>query len=140
MSKGNSAETDLLKLIFNGTSWANLADNTATSPATSLTIALHTADPGEAGTQLTNEATFTGYSRVLVARSTLGWTVAAGACNPVSNIDFPICTGGSNTITHFSIGTGVGDYLIYSGTVSPNISVVGGVVARLTTASSITED
>lgn len=140
MSKGNSAETDILKLIFQAVSWANLADNTATSPATTLTIALHTADPGEAGTQATNEATYTSYARVSVNRNAGGWSVASGSCSPVANIDFPQCTGGTNTITFFSIGTGTGNYLIYSGAVSPSISVVNGVVPRLTTASTITED
>lgn len=141
MSKSNSAETDLLKLIFNATSWANLADNTATSPATNLTIALHTADPGEAGTQSTNEISYTGYARVNVVRTSSGWTVASGSCSPVANIDFGQMTAGAGgTVTYFSIGTGTSNYMIYSGTVTPNISVVNGVVPRLTTASTITED
>lgn len=33
MSKGDTFENDLLKLIFNATAIANLADNAATSPA-----------------------------------------------------------------------------------------------------------
>jgi hypothetical protein len=140
MSKSNAAETDLLKLIFNAVNWANLADNTATSPATTLTIALHTADPGEAGNQSTNEATYTSYTRITVARTSGGWTVSGNSCSPVANMDFPQATGGSNTISYFSIGTGVSNYMIYSGTVTPNISVVSGVVPRLTTASTITED
>jgi len=141
MSMGNSAETSLLQLIFNATSWANLADNTATSPAANLTIALHTADPGEAGTQSTSEISYTGYARVNVVRTSSGWTVSAGSCSPVANIDFGQMTAGAGgTVTYFSIGTGTSNYLIYSGTVTPNISVVNGVVPRLTTASTITQD
>jgi hypothetical protein len=140
MSKSNAAETDVLKLLFQAATWANLADNAASSPAVSLYIALHTADPGEAGTQLTNEATFTSYARKPVTRSSVWWAVASGICNPVFAIDFPQCTGGSNNITYASIGTGVSDYLIYSGPLSPTVSVVSGVVVRLTTATSIIED
>ena len=140
MSKGNSAETDILKLIFTATAWAHIADNAASTPATVLTLALHTADPGEAGDQTTSEATYTGYARLSVARSTLGWTCASGSCSPVNSLDFPNCTGGSNTISYWSIGTGTANYLIYSGTVTPNISVVAGVVPRLSIASTITED
>ena len=51
MSKGNTFELDLLALIFNATAIANIADNAAASPLTSLYVALHTADPGEAGSQ-----------------------------------------------------------------------------------------
>lgn len=143
MSKGNTFENDLLKLIFNATAIANLADNAASSPLTNLSVALHTADPGEAGTQSTSEATYGSYARVSVARTTGGWTASsAGSTSPVANIDFPQATSGSETITHFSIGpTGGGaTKIFYSGTVTPNIVVSTGVTPRLTTASTITED
>ena len=92
MSKGNTFETDILALIFNATAIADLAENDATSPATNLSVALHTADPGEAGTQATRETAYTGYARVNVARTSGGWTVAAGSVSPVANIDFGECT------------------------------------------------
>ena len=142
MSKGDAFENDLLKLILNGTAIANIADNAATAPLTNLQISLHTADPGEAGVQTTNEATYTGYARVAVARTSGGWTVTGASASPVANIDFPACTAGSNTITHFAVGTaasGAGK-ILYSGTVSPSIAVSAGVTPRLTTASTITED
>lgn len=140
MTKSNAFETDMLELFFNATDLANLADDTVTSPAANLTIALHTGDPGEAGTQSTSEATYGGYARVNVARTSGGWTVAGNSVSPVANIDFAEATSGVETITHFSVGTGVGNYLMYSGTVTPNISVVTGVTPRLTTASAVTED
>lgn len=140
MGKSTSSGTDVLKLIFNATSWANLADNTATSPAANLTIALHTSSPGVGGTQSTNEISYTGYARINVVRTSSGWTVASASCSPVANIDFGQMTAGAGgTVTHFSIGTGTSNYMIYFGTVTPNISVVNGVVPRLTTASTITE-
>src|SRR3990167_3487287 len=122
MSKGNTFEDDFLKLIFNATAIADLAENDTTSPATTLSVALHTADPGEAGSQLTNETAYTGYARVTVARTTGGWTVTSGSVSPVANIDFGECTASQGAaITHFSVGTGVANKLLYSGTVSPNI-------------------
>jgi hypothetical protein len=142
MSKSNAFENSLLKLIFNATAIANLADNAASSPLTSLYVSLHTADPGEAGDQSTSEATYTGYVRVAVLRTSGGWTVTNNSVSPVANIDFANCTGGTNTITYFGVGTastGAG-VLYYSGTVSPSISVSSGVTPRLTTASTITED
>jgi hypothetical protein len=142
MSKSNAFENSLLKLIFNATAIANLADNAASSPLTNLYVSLHTADPGEAGDQSTSEATYTGYARVAVARTTGGWTVTANSVSPVANIDFNACTGGSSTVTYFGVGTsstGAG-VLYYSGTVTPSIAVTNGVTPRLTTASTITED
>lgn len=142
MSKGNTFETDWLGLIFNATAIANIADNAAASPLTNLFVSLHTADPGEAGTQSTSETTYTGYARVSVARTSGGWTVAAGSVSPVANIDFGACTAGTATITHFGVGvaTSGATKLLYSGTVTPNISVSAGVTPRLTTASTVTED
>lgn len=140
MSKGDTFENDLLKLIFNAIAIADLAENDATSPAVNLSVALHTADPGEAGSQLTSEAAYMGYARVNVARTPGGWTVTGNSVSPAANIDFPQATAGSETITHFSVGTGVADKLLYSGTVTPNIVVSNGVTPRLTTASTITED
>jgi len=142
MSKGNTFENDLLKLIFNATTINDLAENDTTSPATNLYVSLHTADPGEAGDQTTSEATYTSYARVAVARTTGGWTVTNNSVSPVAAITFPAGTGGSGTVTHFAVGTqssGAGK-LLYSGTVTPNIVTGNGITPQLTTSSAITED
>lgn len=142
MSKGNTFENDLLKLIFNATAIANMADNAASSPLSNLYVSLHTADPGEAGAQNTNEATYTSYARVAVARTSGGFTVTNNSVSPAADVTFPACTGGPETITHFGIGTassGTGK-LLYKGTVSPNIAVSNGVTPILTTATAVTED
>src|SRR5262245_33192625 len=142
MSKGNTFENDLMKLIFNATAIANIADNAASSPLTNLYVSLHTADPGEAGDQTTSESAYTSYARVAVARTTGGWTVTNNSVSPVANIDFPACTGSTSTITHFAVGTASSSTgkLLVSGTVTPNISVSSGVTPRLTTATAITVD
>ena len=142
MSKGNTFENDLLKLIFNATAIANMADNAASSPLTNLHVSLHTGDPGEAGDQTTSETSYTSYARVAVARTSGGWTVTNNSVSPAATISFPACTGGTATITHFAVGTassGTGK-ILYKGTVTPNISVSTGVTPRLTTSTAITED
>jgi hypothetical protein len=142
MSKGNTFENDLLKLIFNGDAIANLADNAVSSPLSVLYLALHTADPNEAGDQTTSEISYTGYARVAVNRNSGGFTVTNNSVSPAANIDFGLCTAGSGTVTHVSIGTatsGAGK-ILYKGTVTPNIAVSNGVTPRLTTSSTITED
>lgn len=140
MSKSNSYENDILKLYFNGVAIADIADNAA-SPATHLSVALHTADPGEGGNQSTNEITYTGYVRVNVIRTSAGWTVAGNIVTPTAHIDFGLMTGGAGgTVTHASVGTGTGDKLDYKGPVTPNIIVTVGVSPRLTSASTVIED
>lgn len=142
MSKSDTFENDLLKLIFQATAIANLADNASSSPLTNISVALHTADPGETGVQTTNEATYGAYARVSVARTSGGWSISGSTVTPVATISFAAATSGTNTITHFSVGpTGGGaTKIFYSGTVTPNIVVTSGVTPQLTTASTITED
>lgn len=141
MSKSNALENDLLKLIFNGTPIADLADNDATSPATTLKVALHTADPGEAGDQTTSEIAYTSYARVSVTRDATGWTVTGNSVSPAADIVFPTSTGGGSVVaTHWSVGTGVSNKMLYSGPLSPNITIVTGVSPKVTTGSTITED
>jgi hypothetical protein len=144
--KSDTFELDVLKLIFNATAISNIADNATSSPLTNLFISLHTADPTDAGVQDAAEANYTGYGRVAVARTTGGWTCANAAgissAKPVSAISFGACTGGSSAITHFSIGVASSgaSKILYSGTVSPSITVTAGITPQLTTATSITED
>lgn len=140
-NKGTTFINDLLKLIFNGTAIANVCDNAASSPLTNLYVALHTADPTSGNAQTSNETSYTSYARVAVARSGSGFTVSGASVVPVASISFPACTGGSATITHFSIGTassGTGK-LLYVGPVSPNIVVSSGVTPQLTTSTTVTE-
>jgi len=145
MGKGNTFSNDLLKLIFNATAIANIADNAVSGPLTNLGVSLHTSSPGAGGNQTTNEAAYPSYARVSVARTTGGWTAASSqSTSPVANIDFPTSTGSpSETETHFAVGTdtsnGTGK-ILYSGTVTPNITMnAAGITPRLTTASTITE-
>jgi hypothetical protein len=143
MSKGNTFENDLLRLIFNAAAIGNLADNAATAPLTQLFVSLHTADPGEAGDQTTSEISYTGYARVGVARTAGGWTITANSVSPVANIEFGAMTAGAGgTATHAAIGTastGAGKVL-YKGALTPTISVVNGTIPRITSGSTITED
>jgi len=142
MSKGNTFENDLLKLIFNGTPIAGIADNAVSAPLTNLFVALHTADPGEAGAQNTTECAYTGYARAQVVRSAVGFTVTGSQVVPAANIDFSPATAGSETAGWFSIGTalsGAGKVL-YKGPISPTIAISNGVTPRLTPATNVNED
>ena len=142
MSKSNTFENDIVKLIFQATAIANIADDAAASPLTSLYIALHTAGPGEAGDQTTSEATYGSYARQAVTRDSGGFTVTGNSVTLAANVTFPTASSGSETITHFSIGVAVSgaSKILYSGTVTPNLPVSSGILPVLTTGTTITED
>lgn len=146
MSKSNTFENDLLLLIFNNTAIADIGDAAglrATTTAGSLYWALHTADPGEAGSAVTSETAYTGYARVAGARSGAAFTVTANSVSPAANVDFGECTASAGgPITHFSVvntASGAGK-ILYSGTMTPNITMAVGVIPRIKTTSTITED
>jgi hypothetical protein len=143
MSKGNTFENDLMKLIFNATAIANVADNAGSSPLTNLYLSLHTADPGEGGDQTTSEATYTSYARVAVARTSGGWTITNNQAVNAADITFPAATGGSNTITYFAIGTASSSTgkVLYSGALTASLAVSSGITPKFTAGQlTVSED
>lgn len=110
MSLTNAAEAAFLDLLFLNADWANVGDAAGlqnSAAAGSFYISLHTADPGETGTQTTSETAYTSYARVAVARTSGGWTRTVSSMANTAVITFPQCTGGTSTITHFGIGSDV---------------------------------
>lgn len=132
MSMSNASETALLNLLFNNTDWANVGDAAGlqnSAAAGSFYVALHTADPGDAGNQSTSEAAYTGYARVAVARSAGGWTVSGNQVSNTATVQFGECTAGSAVVTHFSVGllsSGAGD-ILYSGALDATRPVSSGI-------------
>ena len=132
MSMTNAAEAALLDLLFLNVDWANIGDagglqNSAT--AGSFYISLHTSDPGEAGSQTTNEVAYTSYARVAVARSAGGWTRSVSTVSNTALVQFPQATGGTATATHFGIGTdasGAGNLLL-KGALNSSLSISNGI-------------
>ncbi|MBP6564001.1 MAG: hypothetical protein KA200_00150 [Burkholderiales bacterium] len=132
MSMTNAAEQALLDLIFLNTDWTNIGDagglqNSAT--AGSFYISLHSDDPGEAGSQTTSEVNYTSYARVAVARSGAGFSRTGSTIENAALVQFPQCTGGSSTATHFGIGTdssGAGN-LIFKGALTSSLAISNGI-------------
>jgi hypothetical protein len=128
----NAAEAALLDLLFLNVDWADIGDaaglqNSAT--AGSFYISLHSADPGEAGNQSTNEISYTGYARVGVARTAGGWTRTTSTIANTALVQFGQCTGGTATATHFGIGTdstGTGNLLL-KGALNASLSISNGI-------------
>lgn len=136
---GVTFANDQLKLWLQATAIANIADNAASSPLANLFLSAHTASPSGTG-QTTSEAAFTSYARVSIARTSSGFDVSGATANLHALTSFPAATGGSETETHFGIGTltsGAGK-LMFWGTITPNIVISSGVTAQITTATALT--
>jgi hypothetical protein len=121
MSKSNTTENDTLDAILRGV-------DPAWRSGASRYIALYTADPGEAGTAVTSETTYTSYARVLVTASS-GFTAASGGSSSNTGlIQFPISTGSTQTVTHVAIVTtasGAGQ-ILYSGALNSSQQIQSG--------------
>lgn len=135
MSKGNTTENDLLKMVLQGTDPAWRVD-------ANVYISLHTADPGEAGSQTTSEATYGAYARVAVVKAS-GWTDGGATFTNSGLIQFPQCTSGTNTITHAAIGTvtsGAGQ-ILWSGALAASLAVSAGIQPQFSAGViSVSED
>lgn len=130
MPKSTSTANSILDLIYRATAWADIAENDASGPITTIYIRLHTAalnagDPGN-----TNEATYGGYAALAVTRNGAGWNApSGGSLNNASLLQFVECTSGSNTITNVSTNkaaTGAGA-CIHSGALAASRTVSAGI-------------
>ena len=128
MSMSNAFETELLDLIFNNAAVANIGDAGGLQPsatAGSLYVSLHSADPGEAGDQTTNEVAYTNYARVAVARSGAGWTVSGNTATNAALVQFPQCGASGATATYVGVGTlsTTAGLLLFSGQLSSSLTI-----------------
>lgn len=136
MSKSNTTENDVLDAVLRGVdpSWRSNAQRY---------IALYTADPGEAGTATTSEATYTSYARVGVTGSSGFSAASGGSTSNTGLIQFPQCTGGTNSITHAAIVTtasGAGQ-ILYSGQLASALAVANLIQPQFSIgALVVTED
>jgi len=143
MSKSNALEAGYLDLYFLNTNHAGVGDATGLRGSTvagSFYLALHTADPGEAGVQNTSEVSYTGYARVPVARSGSGFSRSGSALSLVANADFGQATVGSFPITAYFWSLGVASSgateVEYKGPLTPSGAVFLPFTA--TTADTLT--
>ena len=132
MSATNAFETSLLGLIITNVAAANVGDAGGLLPSATagvFWISLHTADPGEAGTQTSSESAYTNYARQDEARNTTQWTVTGNTADNDNAIAYP--TGGAtgSLVTHFGLGSassGAGNLFLY-GALTASLQVNSGI-------------
>ena len=146
MSKSDFWENGILALLFNGTAITGVADNTGTSPLTNLYLRLYTAATTDSQNSTTNETAYTNYAAFASTRNTnasTGWAVTGNSVSPQADFDFPEvgATAGAALQGFMVCSAATGDVNnFYHGTLSPNITVATGVIPRIKSTSTITED
>lgn len=133
MSATNAFETSLLGLIFTNVDAANVGDAAGlqnSAAAGVFWISLHTADPGEAGDQTTNETVYTNYLRQDEARDTVQWTITNNIADNDNAIPFPACGVTGATLTNFGLGS--------ANVAAGNLFLKGALTASLVVSSGIT--
>lgn len=120
MSLSNATENAALKMFLQGT------DPSYRAGATQY-LAAFTADPGETAS-LAAEATYTGYARLAITKST-AWTDNGSTFNNAVLMQLPVCTGGTNALTHFAVvdtASGAVNMMI-SGALGSTLNVSSGI-------------
>jgi hypothetical protein len=141
MPKSNFLAHSLANLVLRNQAEPTLWQPHTVGNKTVYYWALHTADPGPAGNQSTNEVSYTGYARQPINRDAAAWDLPATVADVVNPVDFPIPSAGSGSAPYASIGdaaSGAGNILYY-GPLTPAIVIAVGVTPQILDTSTITE-
>lgn len=122
MPLGTTTADDILEQMLNDVAVPWDADG-------NVYLALHTANPGIGGNQTTSEATYTSYARVAVTRAGTAWTITGGVAANNALIQFPLCTGGTNTVTYVTLGraSSGSSQILAVGALSASLAVANGI-------------
>ncbi len=150
MSKGNAFETDLLTLLFNNTTIANIGDAGGILKSVadgSFWIRLYTDAVVTSDSVIGTEAAYTGYvaGGVAVARTTGGWTIVGDNASNAAAITFGPCTAGTENMRYFAIwkdnSTGTDSHRIYWGQLTADLAVSNGITPEFSIgALDVNED
>ncbi len=132
MSASNWFENALLEHILNNADIANIGDATGlrgSSADGDLFLALHSADPGEAGVQNTSEVAYTSYVRKALARDGTKWTVTGSQATNTGVVAWATATGGGATATFWSIGaeSAGATQILFSGALAAPLVISNGI-------------
>ncbi len=129
MSSSITAANAIQNLIYRAVAWADMAENDATSPATSIDIALHTSAP-VTSSQSSNEVTvgqWDTYVRKSITRNTSEWDAAAAGMVQNTNLAqfVEMASGTGCTITYASAG--YNGTIIHYGPLTASRTVSAGI-------------
>jgi hypothetical protein len=129
MSTATDTANAIQNLIYRAVAWANMADNDATSPATSIDVALHTAAP-VTSLQSSNEVTvgqWNTYVRKTITRNTSEWDAAVNGMIQNTNLaQFVEMVSGTGCTIEY-VSTGQNGTIIHYGPLAAPRTVSAGI-------------
>ena len=137
MPKSTGTCNSILALMYNTTTWANVAINATAAPLTKVYTSLHTAALTPAtGTQEDVETVYTDYVRVETDRDTsgTGWKVpVAGVTKNNGQIQFHVCGVSGATLKYVATGTtasGNAGLVWHYGQLNSDLAVSNGITPQ----------
>ena len=110
MNKTLTFSNAIAKMLFNNVAIAGIGDVAGILGSAVdgvLYLSLHTASPGSDGLQDVNEAAYTNYVRIAVARTVSGWVVVGGTASNAAQALWASAGSAGEEITHWGVGTTV---------------------------------
>lgn len=108
MPKSTATCNSILDLMYNATTWTNVAINATVAPLTNVEVSLHVATLTPAlDDQTDQETAYSNYVRVPKARgSAVGWEVASGGSTKnEGSVQFAQCGASGATLNYVATGT-----------------------------------
>ncbi len=134
MPKATAACNSIVNLMYRAVAWANVADNAASSPLTTLYLALHTGNLTAAtGLQNENEIAYTNYVRKSISRNTSDWSAASGGATSNAGLQqFAQCGASGGTATHVSTGIGASGATAawHYGALNSSLAIANGITPQ----------
>lgn len=128
MAKSTLQQTGYLKLVYQNQTLANIGDVGGLQPsatAGNLYASLYISDPTDDDTG--TEANYTGYVRLPVVRSAVGFTINNDTISNAILLAFGVNTATTNTITHVAFRTALtGGDIVHQGELKVPITVTVG--------------
>jgi hypothetical protein len=94
--------------LFNNVPIAGIGDVAGllgSSADGSFYLSLYTASPGADGLQDDNEAAYTNYIRIAIARTAVGWNVVGGSASNAGQALWAVAGSTGEELTHWGVGT-----------------------------------
>lgn len=144
MPKATAICNSILGLMYRAAAWANVADNAASSPLTSVHLALHTGNLTAAtALQSENESAYTNYARKSTSRSATDWSAPSGGSLSNATLQqFPACGATGSTVTHVSTGIGSSGSTAawHYGALNSSLAVANGITPQFNIGALVIQE
>lgn len=144
MPKATTICNSIVGLMYRAAAWANVADNAASAPLTSVYLCLHTGDLTAAtGLQSENEVAYTNWARKQTSRSATDWAAPSGGSLSNATLQqFPQCGVTGATASHVSTGIGASGSTAawHYGALNSSLAIANGITPQFNIGALVIQE